>query len=416
MSRKKKIPILMLVAAIACTGCGNEVVDNTPYGPGVPSNPFPASGSVDQEITLELSWQCENGSGLGTEYDVYLGTEIGLPLIASGLDENSYVIDSLDYNTTYLWRVVARDGRSNEALGHVWNFSTRRAPGIYPVGDFILQGSGYEMLVDRNLACIAQAFDWSYEITFVDISNPENPGLAGRYADSLGIRHLFLFSHYIFALNHRDLLILDISDVANPLFVTSLEFPYPRFGIFVKDDIAFITGYEGMNIVDVSIPDDPVTIGFYEYPFRRSSVLVSGDFAYVTVWTGDLHILDVSNPTDPELVATYPTEDALHGVFVRDDIAFLDMAHGFLSLDISNRSAPILIGAYDMDGVIYFHNDLIFNRFYNTLTILDVSDASSPRELFCFESYEHFSAIRADDRYIYSLNNGAGFTILEYEP
>jgi hypothetical protein len=136
----------------------------------------------------------------------------------------------------------------------------------------------------------------------------------------------------------------------------------------------------------------------------------------VTVWRGDLHILDVSNPTDPVLVATYPTEDGLYGVFVRDDIAFLDRRNGFLVLDICNRSAPTLIGAYDIDGVIYLHNDLIFNRFYNTLTILDVSDAAGPHELFSFESYERFSAIMADDLYIYSLNNGPGFTILEYEP
>ncbi len=421
MSRKIKILLSILIPVFVSIGCGDKVVERAQIPPGIPSSPFPASGSADQDVSLELRWQFENRSGFQIEFDIYMGTGIEMPLIGSGLSLNSYPIDSLDHNTIYLWKVVARDANLNETSGHVWNFTTRRAPGIYPVGDLILQGSGYKLLVRENLAFIAQSFDWPYEwsheISIVDISVPENPQFVGQYVDSTGLGDLCVYSNFIFAVSYSDdLIILDISDASSPLLVTSFELRRSSFGIFVRDDIAYVTGYYGMDIIDVSDPINPVSIAFYEYPFGRSKVLISGNYAYVTVYVGGLHIIDISNPTAPVPAGTYPTEGPLYNVFVHDYIAYLDLAHKMLILDISDKSAPNLIRDYSIDGVIYLYNDLIYSRYYNVLTLLDVSDAANPQELFTYETQSSFKSVAADDRYIYALNNGIGFTLLEYEP
>ena len=406
-----------MTPVFALIGCGENVIDNGRYHPGIPSNPFPASGSVDQDISLQLGWHLENSADFPIEYDIFLGTGLDMPLLDSGLNHSVYFIDLLDYNTTYLWKVVARDANLNETSGHVWNFTTRRAPGIYSVGDLILQGSGYRLLVRENLAYIAQSFDASYEISIVDIADPENPRFVGQYADSTGLGYWCVYSNYIFAVSyHDDLIILDISDASSPLLVTSFGLRRSSFGIFVRDDIAYVTGYYGMDIIDVSDPANPVSIAFYESPFGRSNIMISGDYAYVTVWMGGLHIIDISNPTDPIPVGTFPTEGRLYNIFVHDDFAFLDLARRFLILDISDKSIPILLRTYDIEGPMYLHDNRIYIRYYHILTLLDVSDVTNPQELFTYETQASFKAVAADDRYIYVLNNGIGFTVLEYEP
>ncbi len=93
--------------------------------PYVPSNPLPESGAVNQLVRLRLSWSGgDPDAGDTVRYDIYLGTSLPPPLAVARLESTSWQPVGLKYDSTYYWRVVARDGVGDSAVGPLWRFTT----------------------------------------------------------------------------------------------------------------------------------------------------------------------------------------------------------------------------------------------------------------------------------------------------
>ncbi|UCE27715.1 MAG: hypothetical protein JSW52_02880 [Candidatus Coatesbacteria bacterium] len=108
------------------------VVDDSncehPSGPpdiGDVSDAIPDDGSTDVPIEPVLSWHMD-GEMDDDEftYDVYFGTGEDPPLVFENLNTNKYYPGTLDYKTTYSWKIVATDdyGRADESP--LWSFTT----------------------------------------------------------------------------------------------------------------------------------------------------------------------------------------------------------------------------------------------------------------------------------------------------
>ena len=105
--------------------------DNT--APNEPSLPRPYDGAYEQLITSAVAWEGGDPDGDGVLYDIYFGTEADPPLVASGVALLYYVPALLQFNTTYHWRVVARDQFGLETAGPMWSFLTKEnTPPIPP--------------------------------------------------------------------------------------------------------------------------------------------------------------------------------------------------------------------------------------------------------------------------------------------
>jgi uncharacterized protein (TIGR02145 family) len=94
------------------------------FPPSPPSNPSPADSATHQPINLILSWDCTDPEGDPLTFDVYFGTDEIPPLSVSGITEQTYTPATLDYSTTYYWKIVAHDDQGNTTEGEVWSFST----------------------------------------------------------------------------------------------------------------------------------------------------------------------------------------------------------------------------------------------------------------------------------------------------
>lgn len=85
-----------------------------------PENPSPeneATGIDPKDAVLE--W-----TGGADSYDLYMGaTAEELSLVAEGLTELSYTLADLEGETTYFWRVDAKEG-AETTIGDVWSFTT----------------------------------------------------------------------------------------------------------------------------------------------------------------------------------------------------------------------------------------------------------------------------------------------------
>jgi hypothetical protein len=97
-------------------------VVNNPPNP--PSNPNPANGSTNQPVNLTLNWTCTDPDGDPLTYDIYLGNNNNPPLIAPNQSNNIFNLGALNYNTTYYWKIVAKDNQGHSTSGTVWDFKT----------------------------------------------------------------------------------------------------------------------------------------------------------------------------------------------------------------------------------------------------------------------------------------------------
>jgi subtilisin family serine protease len=124
--------------------------------PGTPWDPSPSDGAVDVPINTLLDW---NDCGGAESYDVYFGTSTS-PSFAGNITTSSYDPGDLDYDTTYYWKVVAKNA-SGDTSGPEWNFSTESA-GAAEKNDF--NGDGQDDILWRNYSTGQDAV-WFMEYT-----------------------------------------------------------------------------------------------------------------------------------------------------------------------------------------------------------------------------------------------------------
>ncbi len=106
--------------------CAPTAVNFRPYAP---SNPIPEDGATDVSINTTLSWSCDDPDGDTLIYDVYFGTSPSPSLVKSDSTSTTYDPGTLDYGTTYYWKIIARDGKGGITEGPVWSFTTERITG-----------------------------------------------------------------------------------------------------------------------------------------------------------------------------------------------------------------------------------------------------------------------------------------------
>jgi len=99
--------------------------------PNKPISPNPSNGAINQSINVDISWSDGGGT---TSYKVYFGTDSSPDSgeykgSQTGL---SYDPGTLNYNTTYYWRIdaVNSDGTTT---GDVWRFTTQTQSSQYSV-------------------------------------------------------------------------------------------------------------------------------------------------------------------------------------------------------------------------------------------------------------------------------------------
>lgn len=85
----------------------------------------PPDGASGQLIRPVLSWKCTDVDGDPLLFDVFLGTNSTPPLVSPDRITSCMVPATLEFNTTYYWRVVAKDDHGHLSQSSTWSFRTR---------------------------------------------------------------------------------------------------------------------------------------------------------------------------------------------------------------------------------------------------------------------------------------------------
>jgi uncharacterized protein (TIGR02145 family) len=91
-------------------------------------NPSPTDLSGDNLLSVMLTWESYDPEGDTLTFDVCFGVDENPPIAVTGISEQSYTTDTLEYSTTYYWKIVAHDNQGNSTEGEVWSFITMTNP------------------------------------------------------------------------------------------------------------------------------------------------------------------------------------------------------------------------------------------------------------------------------------------------
>ncbi|MCU0851322.1 MAG: hypothetical protein MUC80_08670, partial [Candidatus Thermoplasmatota archaeon] len=92
--------------------------------PFQPENPFPLNQSMNVSINADLSWICSDPDNDSLTYDVYFGDSNPPPNVENDTYDTSYNLGTLNYTTTYYWRIIAWDDQGASTIGPLWSFTT----------------------------------------------------------------------------------------------------------------------------------------------------------------------------------------------------------------------------------------------------------------------------------------------------
>jgi len=98
------------------------------FPPYPPFHPFPDSAATSVQRVADLSWLCIDPDSDSLTYDIYFGTSATPPLVKSNwageyFDIYDALAGPMAENTTYYWKIVAKDGVDSTASS-IWLFTT----------------------------------------------------------------------------------------------------------------------------------------------------------------------------------------------------------------------------------------------------------------------------------------------------
>lgn len=155
---------------------------------------------------------------------------------------------------------------------------------------------GNDVEVAGNYAFVAAQFSG---LRLFDISDPSNPLRVGDYRANELVYTVAVLGNYAYLGGGGTLHIIDISDQVNPHATTTYytQSSGASYSVAIQDTYVSIALLgQGLMLVDVSNPANPMQAGSYGVPGSAQDVAVADGYAYLAAGEGGLHILSISDP------------------------------------------------------------------------------------------------------------------------
>ena len=234
-----------------------------------------------------------------------------------------------------------------------------------------IQGDLVEVTGDIAVYCPKSMGANNY-VTFLNISDPQNPEFLGHYLAPVMTYDIDLKGHYAFIGCWWDgFRVIDFSNPANPVLaahemgwvnggIPGEEWCYVQ-ALDIEGDFLYLLDYgpfetddtKGVYSFDISDPENPVFISRFEnYTGTGCDIKVSGGYAYLADNAAGFNVIDVGDPANMSEVVHIPLGDAANAVDVFGDYAFIAnyILEGVQVLNISNPATPFIEGYYKPSG------------------------------------------------------------------
>ncbi len=280
-------------------------------------------------------------------------------------------------------------------------------------------GSISDVAVVGNYAYVGEGQDF----VVLDITDVNNPIEVGKIATPALLNDISISGDYAYITEKSSMVIVDISNPSLPINIGSYSLTNSlAMSVTVSGDYAYVSCLAGFVVLDISNPSTPTLAGRYTYTTYPASytsdIIILGNYAYVPFGNYGLHIVDVSNPPSPTRIAIFNTD--VSQVAISGDYAYATCGDkGLVIIDISNLSSPTLVGSYNPSdarptGVAVSGNYAYIanaNSGDNGLTVIDVTNVSSPKLVGKYATgYSTYVALSGNQAYV--VNSRTGLAIV----
>ena len=399
-----------------------KTIGNQP--PSEPSNPSVSTYSFgDAGVKVQLNWESSDPEYDPLSYDIYFGTGSNPQIIKSNNTSDSYSVntgDFLSYNTTYYWKIVAKDNHQNETASQIWQFNTLKR--IQLVGSIQPQAVITDVVVSGSYAYLV---DYYQKLLVVDVSNPAAPSTVDVLNLS-GIHEIAINGNYLYASAENRFVVINVSNptnigivlTSNPTLTTG---DCCAFDLFVVNNYLYIssrnttTETKYVDIFDITTPSSPTHLGNISADDWFRDIFVSGNYLFTA--NG---IYDISNPASPnKLTDDFP---AGHSIFVDNTFAY-GGGSALQILDVSTPANPELLTTYFpqtfefgirglfIDGGCTYIASLDYE--FNGLQIIETNDPIKPIRIGLYSSPDGAEDVFVYEGYIYLAARDQGLKILQ---
>jgi hypothetical protein len=152
----------------------------------------------------------------------------------------------------------------------------------------------------------------------------------------------------ILAAHHAGLHVVDVSDPAHPIWLSTCSGPQYGCSVVLANGLAYVADeFSGLWVIDLADPTHPVVAGSLAVPGNPQDLAHNGNLVFVAAQTAGLRIIDVSNPAQPVEIGQTATAGSCAGVAVDSPYAYV-CASGYRLhvIDIATPTAPVTIGSF----------------------------------------------------------------------
>ena len=392
-------------AAVVRDADGDEIEDapvewSHSYLPaqGVMAPPAPGQmvdGRIVADVPGEFTVVARSGGLRATRTFEAVQREVvrSVEVVGRGSQERVYSTD--------LWVFEGLDGRdyalvgAKQSDGHAFVFDVTDPENVIKTDSIQVDArsvNDVKVSPDGRYASLTRegASNRRNGVVILDLADPAHPVIASEYTDGLtgGVHNAFPTDDHIFALSNGDkYVILDVSDLYNPRYVSEYDHPNSRVhDVWVHDGIAYSAEWgTGLVVVDVGngrwggTIEEPVFVSNYPVPtgathavfpyvsestgkfyvfigdeiltregmawegvgpdFRQKYDPVTGRGGYPRASWGYIQVIDFDDPQNPKMVARYEvSEFGTHNIWVGNDILYQAYYEGGMRLvDVSGE-------------------------------------------------------------------------------
>lgn len=173
---------------------------------------------------------------------------------------------------------------------------------------------------------------------------------------------VFVRDNYAYVADRSRTTIVDVSDPSTPWVRSSLSVTPDSWGlgIFVEDTVAF-PNHTGMGggfaTISVGNPDSPYVLGWCGAPPAPNpdptGIWVIDTLAYLANGASGLNIINVAIPTSPSSIRLYDTPGYALDMCLVDTLTYIADYDSFLILNVADPMDPLRVGATDMPNSCY---------------------------------------------------------------
>jgi hypothetical protein len=270
---------------------------------------------------------------------------------------------------------------------------------------------GYDIAVGGGCAYVSG----NDGVSIYDVRDPESPELVvepewlGGPAFGLWIEEGVL---YVAAIE-QGLLIVDISDPSDPAIVG--RYPGRVGDVFVYRGVAYISGFSAnLRIVDVSNPESPSLVAEFGWS-NANGAAAFGDYVYITDPSRGIVALDVSDPVNPTEVGVLFDSGGANRLEVSGDWLIAAMySRGLRAYDLTNPRSPRLRFSHADTGEAWDaagdYPILCVADLQEGVEVIDASAPYSAREIAADVAVAPH-AIEYEDGYIHLADQDEGYVL-----